>query len=211
MVGKLTLQLVSSSKSIIMNFKLIFTLFFFVFSTPCFAQKGTRIAYIDFNKIIEGVGDYKEANINLETKAKKWNNEIEIKKMELESMENQLNSEKMLLTSELINDRQDELQIYRDEILTLQNKYFGIDGEYINQKSKLIKPIQDRILSIVREIAIEKKFDFVFDRSSDLIMLYSQKNYDISELVLRKINNQEKIRNRKEEIERRKQRINKKS
>lgn len=174
-------------------------------------KKGVRIAYIDFNEIIEQIGDYTEASRNLESKAESWNKEIEVKKMELKSMEDQLNSEKFILTSELINDRQDELKIYRDEIFTLQNKYFGINGNYINQKNKLIKPIQDRVLSIVREIAIEKKFDFVFDRSSDLIMLYSQKNYDISELVLRKINNQEKIKNRKEEIERRKQSRNKKS
>ena len=126
-------------------------------------------------------------------------------------MEDQLNSEKFLLTSELIKDRQEELDIYREDVFNLQNKYFGINGNYINQKNKLIKPIQDRILSVVREIAIEKKFDFVFDRSSDLIMLYSQKNYDISELVLRKINNQEKIKSRKEEIELRKQNRNKKS
>ena len=193
-----------------MNFKLSFALFCFIISTLSYAQKGVRIAYIDFNKIIEEIGDYEEATKNLEIKAENWNRDIEIKKMELKSMENQLNAEKFLLTSELIKDRQDELDIYRNEIFTLQNKYFGINGNYTNQKNKLIKPIQDRVLSIVREIAIEKKFDFVFDRSSELIMLYSQKNYDISELVLRKINNQEKIKNRKEEIERRKQSRNKK-
>ena len=194
-----------------MNFKLTFTLLCFIISTQSFSQKGVRIAYIDFNKIIEEIGDYKEAIKNLEAKAENWNKEIGIKKMELKSMEDQLNSEKFLLTSELIKDRQEELDIYREDVFNLQNKYFGINGNYINQKNKLIKPIQDRILSVVREIAIEKKFDFVFDRSSDLIMLYSQKNYDISELVLRKINNQEKIKNRKEEIERRKQLRNKKS
>ena len=194
-----------------MNFKLTFTLLCFIISTQSFAQKGVRIAYIDFNKIIEEIGDYKEAIKNLEAKAENWNKEIGIKKMELKSMEDQLNSEKFLLTSELIKDRQEELDIYREDVFNLQNKYFGINGNYINQKNKLIKPIQDRILSVVREIAIEKKLDFVFDRSSDLIMLYSQKNYDISELVLRKINNQEKIKNRKEEIERRKQIRNKKS
>lgn len=194
-----------------MNFKLTFILLCFIISTQSFAQKGVRIAYIDFNKIIEEIGDYKEAIKNLEAKAENWNKEIGIKKMELKSMEDQLNSEKFLLTSELIKDRQEELDIYREDVFNLQNKYFGINGNYINQKNKLIKPIQDRILSVVREIAIEKKFDFVFDRSSDLIMLYSQKNYDISELVLRKINNQEKIKNRKEEIERRKQLRNKKS
>ena len=194
-----------------MNYKLNFFLVYLILSTVCFAQKGVRIAYIDFNEIIEKIGDFKEATKNLERKAENWNKEIEIKKMQLKSMEDQLNSEKFLLTSELIKDRQEELDIYRNEIFTLQNKYFGINGNYINQKNKLIKPIQDRVLSVVREIAIEKKFDFVFDRSSDLIMLYSQKNYDISELVLRKINNQEKIKNRKEEIERRKQSRNKKS
>ena len=193
-----------------MNYKLNFFLVYLILSTICFAQKGVRIAYIDFNEIIEKIGDFKEANKNLERKAENWNKEIEIKKMQLKSMEDQLNSEKFLLTSELIKDRQEELDIYRNEIFTLQNKYFGINGNYINQKNKLMKPIQDRVLSVVREIAIEKKIDFVFDRSSDLIMLYSQKNYDISELVLRKINNQEKIKNRKEEIERRKQSRNKK-
>ena len=194
-----------------MNYKLNFFLVYLILSTICFAQKGVRIAYIDFNEIIEKIGDFKEATKNLERKAENWNKEIEIKKMQLKSMEDQLNSEKFLLTSELIKDRQEELDIYRNEIFTLQNKYFGINGNYINQKNKLMKPIQDRVLSVVREIAIEKKFDFVFDRSSDLIMLYSQKNYDISELVLRKINNQEKIKNRKEEIERRKQSRNKNS
>ncbi len=194
-----------------MNCKLNFSLVYLILSTFCSAQKGVRIAYIDFNEIIEKIGDFKEATKNLEQKAENWNREIEIKKMQLKSMEDQLNSERFLLTSELIKDRQDELDIYRNEIFTLQNKYFGINGNYINQKNKLIKPIQDRVLSIVREIAIEKKFDFVFDRSSELIMLYSQKNYDISELVLRKINNQEKIKSRKEEIERRKQNRNKKS
>ena len=193
-----------------MNCKLNFSLVYLILSTFCSAQKGVRIAYIDFNEIIEKIGDFKEATKNLEQKAENWNKEIEIKKMQLKSMEDQLNSEKFLLTSELIKDRQEELDIYRNEIFTLQNKYFGINGNYINQKNKLMKPIQDRVLSVVREIAIEKKFDFVFDRSSDLIMLYSQKNYDISELVLRKINNQEKIKNRKEEIERRKQSRNKK-
>ena len=179
-------------------------------STISIAQKGVRIAYIDFNKIIEEVSDYGDAIQSLESKAESWNKQIEIKKMELKSMENQLNSEKFLLTKELVNDREEELLLYREEIFTLQNKYFGINGNYVRQKNKLIKPIQDRVLSVVREIAVEKKFDFVFDRSSDLIMLYSQKNYDISELVLRKINNQEKIKNRNEEIERRKQNRNKK-
>ena len=72
--------------------KLTFTLFFLMTFTTSIAQKGVRIAYIDFNEIIEEISDYREAIQSLESKAQNWNKEIEIKKMELKSMEDQLNS-----------------------------------------------------------------------------------------------------------------------
>ena len=77
------------------------------------------------------------------------------------------------------------------------------------QKSKLLKPIQDRVLGIVREIAQKRKYDFIFDRSSDLVMLYSAKNYDISDLVLRKINAQNRIEDRKAQLNKRKEQVKK--
>ena len=72
-----------------------------------------------------------------------------------------------------------------------------------------MKPIQDRVLGIVRQIAQERKYDFIFDRSSDLVMLYSAKNYDISDLVLRKINAQNRIEDRKEQLKKREEQLKK--
>ena len=54
--------------------------------------------------------------------------------MELKGREEQLQAEKVLLTQELIEDRQMELRIFREEIVDIQNKYFGPNGEYINKK-----------------------------------------------------------------------------
>ena len=50
-------------------------------------------------------------------------------------------------------------------------------------------------------MAEERKYDFIFDRSSDAFMLYSAKNYDISDLILKRINRQQRIQERKEQIE----------
>ena len=69
------------------------------------------------------------------------------------------------------------------------------------ERNMLLKPLQDQVLTIVQEIAKEKKYDFIFDRSSDLIMLYSAKNYDISDLVIKRIELQERIKNRNEKIQ----------
>ena len=71
----------------------------------------------------------------------------------------------------------------------------------IVQRSKLIQPVQDQVMSIVKLIAEEKKYDFIFDRSSNITMLYSAKNYDISDLVIKRINRQQKIQKKKDQIE----------
>lgn len=172
-----------------------------------YAQRGVRLAYIDMDEILENVEEYKTAATLLDKNVANWKKDIELKKMELEGREEQLQAEKVLLTQELIEDRKLELQLFRSEIIDLQTKYFGPTGDYIQQKNNLLKPIQDQVLSIVRQIAQERKYDFVFDRSSDFVMLYSAKNYDISNLVLQRINAQERIKARKKQIDERKAQI----
>ncbi|MDC0643243.1 OmpH family outer membrane protein [Flavobacteriaceae bacterium] len=176
-------------------------------SLMSFAQRGVRLAYIDMDEILENVDEYSTASLLLEKNVATWKEDIAIKKMELKGREEQLQAEKVLLTPELIEDRQNELSLFRSEIVALQTKYFGSQGSYIQQKNKLLKPIQDQVLNIVRQIAQERKYDFVFDRSSDLVMLYSTKNYDISALVLQRLNAEERIKTRKKEIEERKAKI----
>ena len=181
--------------------------FLFTLVQQSYAQRGVRLAYIDMDEILENVEEYKTAATLLDKNVANWKKDIELKKMELKGREEQLQAEKVLLTQELIEDRKLELQLFRSEIIDLQTKYFGPTGDYIQQKNNLLKPIQDQVLSIVRQIAQERKYDFVFDRSSDLVMLYSAKNYDISNLVLQRINAQERIKARKKQIEERKAQI----
>ena len=181
--------------------------FLFTLVQQSYAQRGVKLAYIDMDEILENVEEYKTAATLLDKNVANWKKDIELKKMELKGREEQLQAEKVLLTQELIEDRRIELQLFRSEIIDLQTKYFGPTGDYIQQKNNLLKPIQDQVLSIVRQIAQERKYDFVFDRSSDLVMLYSAKNYDISNLVLQRINAQERIKARKKQIEERKAQI----
>ena len=164
------------------------------------AQRGARIAYIDMDFILNKNKEFKTANQLLDEKIAQWKEEIEIKKLQLKRIEYQFAVEKILLTPELIADRELEIKDFASEVVSLQEKRFGPKGDMIIQKNQLLKPVQDQILSIVQDIAKERKYDFVFDRSSDIIMLYSSKNYDISSLVLRRIQVQERIKERKEKI-----------
>ena len=173
------------------------------------AQRGVRIGYIDMDVILENVDEYKTANVLLNKRVEDWKKEIELQKLQLKKLEDTLNAEKALLTPNLIMDREIVINDFAADIVNLQNQKFGPNGALMQQKSRLLKPIQDRVLGIVREIAKERKYDFIFDRSSDLVMLYSAKNYDISDLVLRKINSQDRIKDRKEDLKKRQKQIKK--
>ena len=179
-----------------------YKLIFLFTCVATFAQKGTRVGYMDMNVILENISEYNKANDLLDKNIENWKKEIELKKVQLRQYEEQLNIERILLTPELIKDREVEIQIFASEIISLQEKRFGPKGDMIVQKSKLIQPVQDQVLSVVKQIAEEKKYDFIFDRSSSLTMLYSAKNYDISDLVIKRINRQQRIQNRKDQIER---------
>ena len=173
----------------------------FLISFPINAQKGTRVGYIDMNIILESIDEYSEAGLLLDKNISNWKKEIELKKIQLKQYQDQLNTERILLTPELIGDRELEIKDFASEIISLQEKRFGPKGDMIVQRSKIIQPVQDQVMSVVKLIAEEKKYDFIFDRSSNITMLYSAKNYDISDLVIKRINRQQKIQKKKDQIE----------
>lgn len=151
------------------------------------AQKTTKIGYIDMDYILEKVPEYAEAKNQLEQKATIWKQEIETKKTEINKLKESLATDKVLLTKELVNEKEEEIKNLEKELLDYQQKRFGPQGDLMIQKAGLIKPIQDQVFNIVQDIAEKRNYDFIFDKSSDLTMLYTAERFDISDFVLREL------------------------
>lgn len=168
--------------------KLLFILVVLItFSSKAQTARGVKIGYIDMEYILEKVPDYADAINQLEQKAQKWKQEIEVKKTEINKLKENLKTERVLLTKELIEEREEEIAYLEKELLEYQEKRFGPKGDLIIQKSVLVKPIQDQIFTIVQDVAEQRKYDFVFDKSSDLTMLFAAQKYDISDYVVKKL------------------------
>lgn len=173
--------------------KKIVSLFILLVSLSNFAQsRGVRIGYIDMEYILEKAPEYAEANNQLEQKAQKWKLEIEVKKNEILKLKEELNTEKVLLTKELIEEREEEIAFFETELLDYQEKRFGAKGDLIIQKTVLVKPIQDQIFTAIQDIAEAKKYDFIFDKSSDLTMLFAAQRFDISDQIIRALSRSQK-------------------
>ncbi len=175
------------------NSKILLVLGVLLFSAYSFAQRGVRIAYVDMEYILENVEEYRGATEQLATKVEKWKVEIEQKQSAVEQMKKDLMAEKVLLTDELISEREEEIQILEKEMLEYQQARFGPQGDLVLQKRQLIQPIQDQVFNEVQKLGVNKKYDFIFDKSADVVMLYSQKRHDISDIILRGIARTRKV------------------
>jgi len=164
------------------------------------AQKSQNIAYIDMEYILENVPEYVTAQNNLNTKVETWKAKLKKLERHIEVLKTDLVNEKAILTKDLIEEREEDIIIKQEELARLESLYFGPNGDMFLLRKQLIKPIQDLVYNSVQGIAKRKKYDFVFDKSSELVMLYSNKKHDISELVLSSIVKDRRIKTSKKNI-----------
>ena len=179
-------------KKIILLVVLLFT------ATNFWSQRNQIIAYIDMEYILENVPEYLEAQNTLDGKVAKWRKKLDKQARHIEVLKSDLANEKAILTKDLIEEKEEEIAIKQVELRRLESLYFGPKGDLFLARKQLVKPIQDQVFNSIQSIAKRKKYDFVFEKSSDLIMLYSNKKYDISELVLSTID-RTRLSNKKKE------------
>ena len=164
------------------------------------AQRGIKVAYIDMEYILENVPEYVQAQNNLNTKVETWKANLKKLERHIEVMKTDLANEKAILTKDIIEEREEDIIIKEKELIRLESLYFGPNGDMFLIRKQFVKPIQDLVYNSVQSIAKRKKYDFVFDKSSELVMLYSNKKHDISELVLASIVKDRRIRATKQNV-----------
>ena len=189
-----------------MKLKVLFLISFAFFSLQnSFSQRaGAKIAYIDTEYILNNVPEYQQATSQLAAKVQKWKIEVDGKLNDIKQRREALNNEKALLTKELYEERLEDLSFEEKEIVEYQQKRFGPGGDLVIQRKQLMQPVQDQIFQAVQDLAETRNYDFVFDKSADVVMLYSAEKYDISDAVLRTItraSKRQQATDRKERLE----------
>ncbi len=165
---------------------LLLTFLCFTIGTS-WSQRSQIIAYMDMEYILENVPEYLEAQNTLDKKVVKWREKLDKEARFIEVLKSDLANEKIILTKDLIEEKEEEITIKQGQLRRLESLYFGPNGDMFSLRKQLVKPIQDRVYNAIQTIAAKKRYDFVFDKSSELVLLYSNKKYDISELVLASI------------------------
>lgn len=152
----------------------------FAFST----SQAQKYAYVNTAYILDNIPDYKNAQQQLDNLSIQWQKEIEDKYAIIDKLYKAYQAEQVLLTEEMKKRRQDEITSKEKDVKDLQKQRFGYDGDLFKKKQEVVKPIQDKIYNAVKKMATDQSYAVIFDKSSDLIMLYTNPKYDKSNDIL---------------------------
>ena len=136
---------------------------------------------------MDNIPEFITAQDELNTISEEYQNEIDDLKEEVETMYRAYQAEQYLLPKEKKNEREELIISKEKDVNSLTKKRFGPNGDFYAKQEQLIRPIQDLIYKAVQDFSQEAKYDIIFDKSSDLIMLFSDPELDKSDNILEKL------------------------
>lgn len=153
--------------------------------SPGFAQQ--RIGYFDSDRVLERMPEYQTMQQELNRLVSQRQQEVDEAYGEVEVLRSEFSARELLLTDEERSSQLDGIRASEQEAEVLRRRYFGAEGEVFQEQQQRLQPIQARIIEAIDEIAEERNFDYVFDRSGDYLFLYARAQYDITEDVMDKL------------------------
>ena len=146
-----------------------------------------KFGYIDSEFILSKMPEYAKAQNEIEQFSAGWQKEIEEMQRKVEGLYSIYQAEQVLLTEEMKQERQTEIKKKETELKDYQKKVFGFGGLFFLKKQELIKPLQDKIFDAVGKVSKANRLAIVFDKSAELVMMYTDPRHDYTDFVLEEL------------------------
>ena len=143
-----------------------------------------KIGVVDSDFIFKSLPEYKEAD-------ERFNKQIKYWQMQLDSLQSNYNkkkelfeNERILLVGEQLKTREKEVADLEKKVQTHLREKFTAQGEINTFRAKVVQPFQEKVWNAIRAIAEKNDLGIILDRSSDSSVLFTDKRYDYTKLVL---------------------------
>jgi len=168
--------------------KLIFISLFIYLPLLSFVSNAQlKIGYVDSDTIMDNYPDVQDARQKLDALIQEWQTEIRNLESELKAKQDDYDKRKLIMTEQTSIEVMAEITKLQKDIADYRDKKFGANGELFQKQNELMKPIQNKVFTIIQQVATEEELDFVFDRSGDILFLYAKPEYDLTAKVVERL------------------------
>lgn len=167
--------------------KLSLLLFVAVILFSPVSEAQSKIGYVDSDAIMEQLQDAQDARQQLDALIQEWQTELTKLERDWKTKYDDYDKKKLVLTDQQRVDIEADLMKMEQKITEYREKKFGTNGELFQKQDELMKPVQNKVYNAVQQVAKNEDYDFVFDRSSGVMMLFAKEKFDITTLVLKEL------------------------
>ncbi len=150
-------------------------------------QAQQKIGYIDTQYILDRLPEYETVQQTLDQAEAQWRTEIQEARDRVEELRQEYQARELLYTDEEREEQKKSITQARRDVEALRQRYFGPEGQLFTRQRELMRPIQERILVAVEDVATSEGYDYVLDQSGDVMFMFARDQYDLSDVVLREL------------------------
>lgn len=158
-----------------------------LFFTVAPVQAQQKIGYIDSDYILQRIPEYATIQQKVDQLAQSWQSELDTQRRQVDERFREYQARELLYTNEERRRRREEIVQAEEEVEKLRLRYFGPEGELFAQQEQLMRPLQEKILTAIEQVATEEGYDYVFDKNGDFLFLYTRAQLDLSNRVLEEL------------------------
>ena len=171
---------------IMKNFRWL--LFSLLLAIPSFLLGQAKIGFVSTDAIMKQLPDAQDAQKQLDQLVVDWQGELNKMQQEWQKKFDDYDKRKLIMTEQRRADAEKEMRDLDTKIADYRSKKFGQSGDLFAKQNELMKPVQDRVFKAIQDLAVEEGYDYVFDKSGEILLMYANTKYDLTPKVLAKLN-----------------------
>jgi outer membrane protein len=146
-----------------------------------------KFGYFDSEFVLSKMPEYAKAQGEIDQLSAAWQKEIEELQLKVDELYRTYQAEQVLLTEEMKAEKLEVIKTKETELKEYQKKVFGFGGLFFLKKQELIKPLQDKVFDAVEKVAKANRLAFVFDKSAELVIVYTDPRHDYTDFILEEL------------------------
>ena len=151
------------------------------------AHAQAKIGWINSAAVMDKLPEAQDAQRQIDNTVGQWQAELAKMQNEWQQKYDEYDKKKLILTDQLRAQTEKDLQDLDKKIADYRNKKFGQSGELFQKQNELMKPVQNKIFKVIEDIAKEDGYDYVFDKSGDILLMYTTDKYDLTAKVFERM------------------------
>lgn len=151
------------------------------------AWSQNKIGHINSETIMQQLPEAQDAQRSLDQLVAGWESELQKMQDDWKKKFDDYDKKKLILTDQARADQEKQLRDLDQGIVEFRNRKFGQNGELFQKQNEVMKPVQNKLFQVLQELATEEEYDYIIDKSGEILLLYANEKNDLTAKVLQRM------------------------